>query len=331
MDEPSAVMRAIMWHLAGGDALWLGWGLVLAGLGLAYRGAPSNRVVTCAFLGLVWINVAAWPAFWPAWSLNGSIGVWLSLTAREWYVERIGRRTAAIRGRHGVQQGPPWPDMDLRRRPATARFWRDATGLLLLVAIPCEIVWLRSPTARFPAATSLAVIGDSLSAGLDAGEETWPRKLARTTDRTVYDASQQGAMVASATAQLERLQGRGDVLWLEIGGNDILESLPPADFSARLERLLIEARRRYDRIVMMEIPAPPLGGAYGMIQRDLARRYAMPLVPKRRLMAILTTAGGTQDGIHLSDAGQERLRTLVAETLGWTDGATPGEYVRIEQ
>jgi lysophospholipase L1-like esterase len=331
MDEPSAVIRAIMWHLAGGDALWLGWGLVLAGLGLAYRGAPSNRVVTCAFLGLVWINVAAWPAFWPAWSLNGSIGVWLSLTAREWYVERIGRRTAAIRERHGVKQGPPWPDMDLRWRPTTARFWRDVTGLLLLLAIPQEVVWLRSPTARFPAATSLAVIGDSISAGLDEGEETWPRKLARTTGRTVYDASQQGATVASAAAQLERLQGRGDVLWLEIGGNDILESLPPAVFGEHLERLLADAREHYDRIVMMEIPAPPMGGAYGRIQRDLARRYAIPLVQKRRMMTILTTAGGTQDGIHLSDAGQERFTTLVTGTLGWPESSAPGQYMRIEE
>jgi acyl-CoA thioesterase-1 len=136
--------------------------------------------------------------------------------------------------------------------------------------------------------------------------------------------------VKSALTQLEQLNGRGEVLWIEIGGNDILESLPVSVYAERLEALLQSARNKYRTIVMMEIPAPPGGGGYGVTQRVLSKKYDIPLVPKRQFLAVLTSAGSTQDGVHLANAGHQRMAALVQKTLGWTNGQQPGEYQRIE-
>jgi lysophospholipase L1-like esterase len=216
------------------------------------------------------------------------------------------------------------------RQPATSRTVAIAGAMIFLIPIGVELPyhWPLRPVA--PAAKSVAVIGDSVSAGLNAKDVTWPRQLAQSTGRVIYDASQQGATVKSALSQLERLNGRGEVLWIEIGGNDILESLPVDVYAERLEALLQSARKQYQHIVMMEIPAPPGGRNYGATQRSLSRKFKIPLVPKRQFLAVLTSAGSTQDGVHLADAGHARMASLVKKTLGWSDSPNAGDYQRVD-
>ncbi len=76
--------------------------------------------------------------------------------------------------------------------------------VLVLVSALGELPRQWSPRALWPEANSIAVIGDSVTAGLEARDRTWPRVLAETTTLTVYDASQQGATVRSALQQLQR-------------------------------------------------------------------------------------------------------------------------------
>ncbi len=71
---------------------------------------------------------------------------------------------------------------------------------------------------------SIAVIGDSVTAGVDGDEtaETWPSLLARQHQIHVEDVSHIGETSASA---LKRVQSRGirsNLVLVEIGGNDIL-------------------------------------------------------------------------------------------------------------
>jgi acyl-CoA thioesterase I len=199
-----------------------------------------------------------------------------------------------------------------------------------MLGLNLELHWHWPIVPIKPDATSVAIIGDSVTAGLNAADVTWPQQLAQSTSRTIYDASQQGATVTSALPQLDKLGGRGDLLWIEIGGNDILESLPVDLYAERLESLLQSARKKYRTIVMMEIPAPPGGGGYGDRQRRLSKKYDIPLVPKRQFLAVLTTSGSTQDGVHLANAGHQRMASLVEKTLGWTNSPQPGTYFRID-
>jgi lysophospholipase L1-like esterase len=337
MDEPLAAIRWMMWHFGSGDALWTGWALLGVSLTLSLYRVRLGRVISAGALGLIWLSLSAWPSIIMTGCVLGSSVVWMSLTIRESW---------AVASKNPLRLPPAQPDAVLRDDqqpesqhhqrsrgwlPGNASFWRAVTGVLLLIAIPLELVWYRSPTQLFSDQTSLAVIGDSISAGLNEREKTWPIQLAESTGNPIYDASQPGATVLSAVQQLERLDGRGAVLWIEIGGNDILESLPSDVYGERLEGLLIQARQRYRHIILMEIPAPPFGNAYGQIQRRLARQYRIPLVPKRCLLQILTTTGGTQDGIHLSDAGQTSLSRLVAHTLGWPITSVASQYIRVDR
>ncbi|HET6424976.1 MAG TPA: GDSL-type esterase/lipase family protein [Planctomycetaceae bacterium] len=302
MDEPSFLLRAVTWHIGSGDALLTGWLLMMSSVVLYHGcGVRRSRTTLISILALVWLILAD--------ALSVPVLV------------LVGIATAATMYRNWFYR---------ERQPATSRTVAIIGAIIFLIPIGVELPyhWPLRPVA--PAAKSVAVIGDSVSAGLNAKDVTWPRQLAQSTGRVIYDASQQGATVKSALTQLEQLNGRGEVLWIEIGGNDILESLPVSVYAERLEALLQSARNKYRTIVMMEIPAPPGGGGYGVTQRVLSKKYDIPLVPKRQFLAVLTSAGSTQDGVHLANAGHQRMAALVQKTLGWTNGQQPGEYQRIE-
>ena len=82
--------------------------------------------------------------------------------------------------------------------------------------------------------------------------------------------------------------------------------------SARdLEALLSRLKSNGRTVIVLELPLPPTFNRYGEIQRRLARRHGVRLVPKRVLLGILTTGGATLDSVHLSETGQ----ALMAETI----------------
>lgn len=297
MDEPGFLLRAVTWHIGSGDAVFVAWLLLLVAAAMHARGLHYSRVILVTTLGIIWLVLAN------GTSLGGALAMTvlgLCVLSGKWL----------------------WP---AHRRMLLTLI---VSGILLFAGF--EFVWHQPLRTVAQNATSVAIIGDSVSAGLNAADVTWPRKLAQSTARTIFDASQQGATVKSALTQLDKLNGRGDLLWVEIGGNDILESLPVDGYSERLEALLQAARKKYDTIVMMEIPAPPGGGGYGATQRSLSKKYDIPLVPKRQFLWVLTSAGSTQDGVHLANVGHQRMASLVQKTLGWTDAQQPGEYHRVE-
>ena len=66
---------------------------------------------------------------------------------------------------------------------------------------------------------------------------------------------------------------------------------------------------------MFELPLPPLSNEYGRIQRRLARRYQVRLIPKRIFISVLAGGGATLDSIHLSDDGHQRMAAEVWKVL----------------
>lgn len=304
MDEPGFLLRAVTWHFASGDALFVGWLLLILAAVMQARGWHSSRVILVTVLSIVWMTMAN------GISLRGLIiCTCVGLCLQAWNVFR-------------PTQNQPSPAQRIQQLLVVS--------LITLLLVGFELPWHWPLRSIAPHAKSLAIIGDSVTAGLNANDVTWPRQLTQSTRRTIYDASQQGATVKSAAGQLAKLNSRGEVLWIEIGGNDILESLPVDVYAERLESLLQSARQQYQSIVMMEIPAPPGGDGYGVAQRTLSKKHHIPLVPKRQFLAVLTTSGSTQDGVHLANAGHQRMAALVQKTLGWTDSQNSGDYQRVE-
>lgn len=117
--------------------------------------------------------------------------------------------------------------------------------------------------------------------------------------------------MAAAYRQAERLPDSGGLVLIEIGGNDMLGTTALPDFEQGLDRLLHRVCQHDRTVIMFELPLPPLFNEVGRIQRRVASRHKVPLVPKRRLLSVLTTQGSTLDSIHLTQAGHEQMATLI--------------------
>ena len=186
----------------------------------------------------------------------------------------------------------------------------------------------------------LYVIGDSVTAGMGGLEITWPKKLPDSIE--VHDLSRVGATAESALSrQAPQLPPDGGLVLIEIGGNDLLGVEGSArQFERDLEALLrhvcgsagaspsqagashsqagasqsqAETRRT---VLMFELPLPPLHNEYGRIQRRLAARYGVRLIPKRVLMGVFAEGGATLDSIHLTEAGHRQMADEVWAVIG---------------
>jgi len=206
-----------------------------------------------------------------------------------------------------------------RNRPRASLLRGSATvalaGLTLVLAVQ-EFPYHSSTTIPLAAARPLFVLGDSITAGIGAGERTWPLVLGDQTGLEIVNLARAGATVESAMAQARAVVDPQSTVIVEIGGNDLLGGTTSGEFRERLDRLLGILRARGGRtIAMFELPLPPLGNAFGAAQRGLAAKYNVRLIPKRCLASVLFSSDATLDGLHLSQEGHNRLATMVRDML----------------
>jgi acyl-CoA thioesterase-1 len=190
-----------------------------------------------------------------------------------------------------------------------------AVTLLMVVtwslAVAMEIPWRLLPVTATAPVNALTVIGDSVSAGMEEGEaETWPSLLSQQHRVKVQDLSHVGETAGSALKRVRLQEIHHDWIIVEIGGNDILGATSASEFEIDLEALLSELRRENRQVVMFELPLIPLYHRYGMIQRRLATRYQVALIPKRYFLSILADSDSTLDSIHLSQSGHQKMSDL---------------------
>lgn len=197
----------------------------------------------------------------------------------------------------------------LRFRAFCALF---AVSVLLLLA---ESPHLRSPRIRMDAGQSLCVVGDSISAGIGSGERCWPEVLAAATSLRVENLAVPGATTQSALAQLPRIAESNAVVLLEIGGNDLLDRIDAATFESHLDQLVSVLRAGGHDVAMFELPLFPFQNAYGRVQRAVAKRHAVALIPRRHFARVLGMKNGTLDGLHLTQKGHDEMARRVAACL----------------
>jgi acyl-CoA thioesterase I len=199
--------------------------------------------------------------------------------------------------------------------------WRLWTSFAVILAwsaaAAIEASYLVMPTLDPAPSRAVTVIGDSITAGLCDNDKCrrWPEILSREHDLEVQDISHAGETTASA---LKRAKERGinsAVVVLEIGGNDLLGSTSSAQFARDLDSLLAYVCEPQRQVLMFELPLPPFRHEYGRVQRSLARKYKVALIPKRVLLSILATDGLTVDSIHLTQAGQQLMAANVWRLL----------------
>jgi acyl-CoA thioesterase-1 len=201
----------------------------------------------------------------------------------------------------------------LRRKATWRRRAAYATIALWLTAALFEVPHHITPALQPADHRSIAIIGDSVTAGIGGDEtsETWPSILAREHQLNVEDISHIGETAASALKRTNRHSLTAPVVVVEIGGNDLLGSTPSAQFETDLDRLLAALVADNRQIVMFELPLPPFFHEYGRIQRAAAARHNVLLIPRRIFLSVLADPDSTLDSIHLSQSGHQLMADCV--------------------
>ena len=159
MEEPSALMRWMMFHFAGGDALFAA---LLAGAIISIW--PDTK--RSPWRGtLVTLMTVAWGALsspaWPLWGMLAILGI---VIAWRFSVHATSDKSSARQ----------WMCMLFQ------------AALLIAGLAEISAYWRSAPAIP----QRLDVIADSITAGLDDGEITWPRLYAERAGIFVRDASQ---------------------------------------------------------------------------------------------------------------------------------------------
>jgi acyl-CoA thioesterase-1 len=280
----------LVYHIASGDAFFSGTLLAVAGVLAAF--CKKQRLRRCSGLlfvvGLLFIGVSATPLSYWFYAAAGLLSVaWLA----------IGESKKCAARRKRILGGL-------------------TVGAWLFVAI-WEFSYHITPTVECGDSEPIVIFADSLTAGLGEKEaETWPHLLKRTQGATIHDFSRMGATAASVLKKVKQMEVPPGVVILEIGGNDILGTTTAAAFEAALDECLARLRNSHSRIVMFELPLPPFYNTFGLVQRRLARKHGVALIPKRVLVGVLARSDATLDSIHLTQTGHDSLARIVWKTLG---------------
>jgi lysophospholipase L1-like esterase len=188
-----------------------------------------------------------------------------------------------------------------------------AVSLLILPAI--EFSHRRMPRITGNASDHLAVIGDSISSGIDPQLEAWPLVLQQTCGVEVRNLARPGAQVNEGPLMASDLNEDDHLVLIEIGGNDLLTGVSSDEYGKALNALLSKVADPNRTVLMFELPLLPNKIAYGQIQRSLSAKYRVALIPKRYFAQVIGDADATTDGLHLSASGARRMAALVAQVL----------------
>ena len=169
--------------------------------------------------------------------------------------------------------------------------------------------------ARAAARPRIAILGDSLTAGLGlAKAASYPTLLqeridAAGLDYEVVNAGVSGDTSAGGLARLDwALDGDVRVLIVALGGNDGLRGLPAAELQGNLAQIIERAQAKGITVVLAGMEAPPNYGrdyivAFHKVYPSLAATYRVALVPFLLQGVAGDDALNQRDGIHPTAAG----------------------------
>lgn len=280
-------MNPLVYHVASGQSLFSGIVLMIAAAQLRLWPQPI-------YGRLAWLAL-----------LLGVIAIVISSTAIPYWI-------------YGFAGLATLPWFSVHYQKAWQHWAPHLMMAAWLIVAACEVPYHAMPTVRPSYGRSLAVIGDSVTAGVDGDQksETWPTIFAREHNVTVQDISHVGETAASALKRVRQQPVNANLVFIEIGGNDLLGSTTAADFGRDLDALLAELTAPNRQLIMLELPLPPFYHEYGRSQRTVATKHHVALIPKRVFLSILASNGATLDTIHLSAAGHQQMADTVWELVG---------------
>ncbi len=201
----------------------------------------------------------------------------------------------------------------------------NAFGYLCLRYLGAAMVALvMSIGAATAAPITLLAFGDSLTAGYGvAPEDAYPVKLqaalkAKGYDIRIINAGVSGDTTAGGLARLDwALSDHPTYALVELGANDALRGLEPADAEANLDRILAGLEQAKVKVLLMGMLAPNNWGPdyaqrFDKIYPELAARHHVPLYPFFLDGVALDPKLNQPDMLHPTAAGVD---VIVARTL----------------
>ena len=143
-------------------------------------------------------------------------------------------------------------------------------GLLLMPMLACA----KAPDTR----AAVLVVGDSLSAAHNIPAASgWVNLLQQRVKQqikappAIINASISGETTAGALTRLPGLleKHRPSVVVIELGGNDALRGLTPAQLRGNLEKMIVASQKAGAKVLLLGIDVPP---NYGPAYRQRLRR-----------------------------------------------------------
>ena len=184
----------------------------------------------------------------------------------------------------------------------------------------------------FAGTTTILALGDSLTAGygLDAGK-SFPDKLqealkAKGHDVNIINAGVSGDTAAQGAARLDwALTSDVKAVIIELGANDALRGLEPAQTEASLRLILDTLKKKNLPSLILGMKAPPNLGAdyqakFDGIYPKLAKEYGAALYPFYLDGVAANTDLNQADGIHPNEKG---LAIIVPKILPYAEALLP--------
>jgi len=186
-------------------------------------------------------------------------------------------------------------------------------GLLLMPMLACA----KGPDTR----AAVLVVGDSLSAAHNIPAASgWVNLLQQRVKQqikappAIINASISGETTAGALTRLPGLleKHRPSVVVIELGGNDALRGLTPAQLRGNLEKMIVASQKADAKVLLLGIDVPPnYGPAYRQRLRqtyaELAKQYDVPLLPFLLEGVALKPNLMQADGLHPTAAAQPQV------------------------
>ena len=197
-------------------------------------------------------------------------------------------------------------------------------------SITAALLSIAAPAAASPERPLVLAFGDSLTAGygLEPGLGFAPQ-LQATLRRhgiaaRVADGGVSGDTTAAARARLgwtlDGLKEKPDLVIVELGANDMLRSVPPAETRANLDVILIELRRRKLPVLLAGMRAtrnsdPSYLKEFEAIYPELAAKYRVPLYPFFLDGVALVEGMSLPDGVHPNFRGMKVIVTRITASV----------------
>jgi acyl-CoA thioesterase-1 len=171
---------------------------------------------------------------------------------------------------------------------------------------------------------SLLIVGDSLSSGYGLAAGTnWVAKLDARLKKSAPDWRVVNASVSGDTTQngVQRLQPaldrqRPHGVLIELGGNDALRGIPPAEIKRNLQTMIHQAKAAGAWVALFDVPVLP---NYGKPYADAITRMFEEVAREEKIIrvpcfvcGVAVTPGLMQvDGIHPNEQAQARMLDTV--------------------